>query len=122
MKKTVVTTSEAETRTLARRLAAGLKGGDVVCLRGPLGSGKTRFVQGLAAGLGFKGRVTSPTFTLVREYQGKKLRLYHLDLFRVAGRTCGWSGSMITSTTPRASARSSGRKPEGSPFRRAGWT
>jgi len=85
VKETVVTGSEEETRSLARRLAARLKGGDVVCLRGPLGSGKTRFVQGLAAGLGFKGRVTSPTFTLVREYQGRKLRLYHVDLFRVAG-------------------------------------
>lgn len=79
------TRSEDETRAVARRLAARLKGGELICLKGPLGSGKTRFVQGLAAGLGFKGRVTSPTFTLAREYQGRKLRLYHVDLFRVAG-------------------------------------
>lgn len=91
--RSLITKSEEETRRVARRLAARLKPGDVVCLSGPLGSGKTRFVQGLAAGLGYKGRVTSPTFTLVREYQGRRLRLYHVDLFRVAGadlRLLGW--------------------------------
>lgn len=85
MNRTFVTSSEAETRALASDLAKSLKPGAVLCLSGPLGSGKTRFVQGLAAGLGCRGRVTSPTFTLVREYRGKKATLYHVDLYRVAG-------------------------------------
>lgn len=79
---TEVTRSETETRALARRIAARLKGGEVIALIGPLGSGKTRFVQGLAAGLGFKGGVASPTFTIARQYKGR-LRLNHLDLFRL---------------------------------------
>src|SRR6185503_5897401 len=82
--KTVISRSEDETRALARDIGRKLKPGAVLCLTGPLGSGKTRFVQGLAAGLGCKGRITSPTFTLVREYRGRKVTLYHLDLYRVA--------------------------------------
>ena len=83
MKKTFTTASEVETQTLARSLAKRLRGGEVLCLMGPLGSGKTCFVQGLAAGLGFKGRVTSPTYTLARKYKGWRLNLHHLDLFRL---------------------------------------
>ena len=89
----VKTRSQEETRALARSLARHLKPGDFICLSGPLGAGKTRFVQGLAAGLGFKGGVLSPTFTLAREYQGKELKLYHLDLFRLKAkqlRMIGW--------------------------------
>lgn len=89
----LITKSEQETRELARRLARVLKPGAVLCLSGPLGSGKTRFVQGLAAGLGLHGRITSPTFTLVREYRGRGLTLHHLDLYRVGARDLrlmGW--------------------------------
>jgi tRNA threonylcarbamoyladenosine biosynthesis protein TsaE len=56
----------------------------VICLTGELGSGKTCLAQGLGVGLGVKERVTSPTFTLVNEYRGGRLCLYHVDLYRIA--------------------------------------
>ena len=78
------THSPEETRELASRIAADLRPGDVLALRGPLGSGKTCFVQGCARGLKVTERyITSPTFVLVREYRGR-LPLYHIDLFRLA--------------------------------------
>jgi tRNA threonylcarbamoyladenosine biosynthesis protein TsaE len=64
--------------------AADLVGGEVFALSGVLGAGKTQLVKGLARGLGFHGEVTSPTFTLVHEYIGGRLPLYHLDLYRIA--------------------------------------
>lgn len=76
--------NEAETIAAGRRLGKLLEGGDVVFLLGELGAGKTTFTKGVAAALGFKGRVTSPTFGLAREYRVKKMRIYHLDLYRVA--------------------------------------
>lgn len=78
--------SVEETWALARQFAAELKSGDVVCLEGDLGAGKTTFTQGLAAALGVAGRVTSPTFCLVQEHQGKdpsSLFLVHMDLYRL---------------------------------------
>ena len=79
-----VTHSEEETATVARELAAGLKAGDVILLAGNLGAGKTAFVRGLAAGLGLDPEeVSSPTFTLVHEYRGGRLTLYHADLYRL---------------------------------------
>jgi tRNA threonylcarbamoyladenosine biosynthesis protein TsaE len=79
-----VTHSEEETATVARELAADLKAGDVILLSGNLGAGKTAFVRGLAAGLGADGEdVSSPTFTLVHEYRGGRLTLYHADLYRL---------------------------------------
>ena len=60
-----------------------LQSGDIVGLVGDLGMGKTVFVKGLARGLGIPGDVTSPTFTLVNEYDGGRLRLYHVDLYRI---------------------------------------
>jgi len=78
------THSPEETRELGARFAADLKPGDILALNGPLGSGKTCFVQGIARGLGVTERyITSPTFVLVREYQGR-LPLYHIDLYRLA--------------------------------------
>ena len=80
----MVTTSEAETQTVARELAATLRPGDVLLLSGDLGSGKTTFVKGLAAGLGIDpDEVSSPTFTLLHEYHGGRLTLYHADLYRL---------------------------------------
>lgn len=73
-----------ETWSLARRFADVLNPGDVVCLEGDLGAGKTTFTQGLAAALGVAGRVTSPTFCIVQEHQGEKL-LVHMDLYRLHG-------------------------------------
>lgn len=74
--------SPQETERLGESLAPHLETGDVIALSGPLGAGKTRFVAGLARGLEARGRVRSPTFTLVNEYRGR-LPLIHLDLYRL---------------------------------------
>ena len=74
--------SVEETWALARELASELKPGDIVCLEGDLGAGKTTFTQGLAAALGVPGRVNSPTFCIVQEHQGGVL-LVHMDLYRL---------------------------------------
>jgi tRNA threonylcarbamoyl adenosine modification protein YjeE len=75
--------SPAETFAFARQLAAELRSGDVLALLGDLGAGKTHFVKGLAAGLLHTGEVTSPTFTLIHEYTGGTLPLYHFDFYRL---------------------------------------
>lgn len=80
-----VSASAEETERLGATLAAALGAGDVLVLTGPLGSGKTRFVAGLARGLGARSRVRSPSFTLLNEYRGA-LTLHHLDLYRLEGR------------------------------------
>jgi len=78
------THSEEETAAVARELASTLAAGDVLLLSGNLGAGKTAFVRGLAEGLGIDpGEVSSPTFTLVHEYRGGRLALYHVDLYRL---------------------------------------
>ena len=84
MNTVVVTHSEDETQAVARSLAETLQAGSVVLLSGTLGAGKTAFVRGLAAGLGIdEGEVSSPTFTLIHEYRGGRLALYHVDLYRL---------------------------------------
>ncbi len=78
------TQSEAETMALASALAGSLGPGAIVLLHGDLGAGKTAFVRGLATGLGLDAdEVSSPTFTLVHEYRGGRLPLYHADLYRL---------------------------------------
>ncbi|MGH7265500.1 MAG: tRNA (adenosine(37)-N6)-threonylcarbamoyltransferase complex ATPase subunit type 1 TsaE, partial [Candidatus Rokuibacteriota bacterium] len=74
-----------ETRDIAARLGRHARPGDVVALYGDLGSGKTCFIQGLAAGLDVEGPVTSPTFILIAEHTGGRLPLYHVDLYRTGG-------------------------------------
>ncbi len=76
----VITKSSRETKELGKKLAASLKGGEILALSGELGSGKTTFVQGFAEGLGIEGRIISPTFILMRKY-GKNF--YHIDLYRL---------------------------------------
>jgi tRNA threonylcarbamoyladenosine biosynthesis protein TsaE len=76
--------SEHATQEIARQIAAILRPGDVLLVSGDLGAGKTTFVRGLAEGLGIDpGDVSSPTFTLVHEYRGGRLALYHADLYRL---------------------------------------
>ena len=77
-----VTNSEEETKALGARLAERLEPGAVIAFTGDLGAGKTAFTRGLAKGLGYEGRVTSPTFTIVNEYEGR-LPLFHFDMYRL---------------------------------------
>jgi len=78
----LITQSASQTRGLGRALGDTLAPGDVVAITGPLGVGKTVFVQGLADALGVNDAVTSPTFTIINEYSGR-LPLHHLDLYRL---------------------------------------
>jgi len=83
--KTFTTHSAEETTELGRQLAAELKPGAVVLLRGDLGAGKTTLVKGIAEGFNAAEAeaVTSPTFTLIHEYRGPQVTLYHIDLYRI---------------------------------------
>ena len=76
------TKSPAETRAIAETFASSLRGGEVIALQGAIGVGKTVFTKGLAAGLGITSNVTSPTFNIVRQYNGR-LPLYHFDVYRI---------------------------------------
>ena len=78
-----ITHSPEETRQLGSRLAGVLTPGAVVAFTGDLGAGKTAFTSGLARGLGIEERVTSPTFTIVNEYEGGRLPLFHFDMYRL---------------------------------------
>ncbi len=75
--------SEAQTEAIGARLAQGLTPGTVIAFTGDLGAGKTAFTRGLAQGLGIDQRVTSPTFTIVNEYEGGRLPLFHFDMYRL---------------------------------------
>ena len=79
-----ILSSPEEAQAFSEKWAHDLKGGEIFALHGVLGAGKTQLVKGLARGLGFSGEVTSPTFTIVHEYLGGRLPLYHLDLYRLA--------------------------------------
>ena len=81
--QTVETRSVEETIALGERLATQLRHGDVLALFGELGAGKTALVKGIARGLGIAQDVTSPTFTLIHEYSGGRLPLFHIDLYRL---------------------------------------
>lgn len=74
--------SEAESFQLARRLGEKAEKGEIYCLEGELGTGKTVFAKGFAKGLGIEEIVDSPTFTIVKEYQGRE-KLYHFDVYRI---------------------------------------
>lgn len=94
-----ITTSGAKTKKLGQMLAEELRGGDIICLSGDLGTGKTTFTQGLLKGLKIKGPYTSPTFNIIKEYKVKshkvfkkntrykirdtRYKIYHIDAYRV---------------------------------------
>ena len=85
-KKEFITSSEEETENIGKTLAMSLSKGDAVLLRGNLGAGKTVFSRGFARGLGITEPVSSPTYTIVQEYElPDGGRLYHLDLYRISG-------------------------------------
>lgn len=77
-----ITKHETETKSFARSIAQTLEVGDVLALEGDLGAGKTVFAKGLAEGLGIQVSIDSPTFTIVKEYQGR-IPFYHLDVYRL---------------------------------------
>lgn len=74
---------EEDTRALAQMTAKEARKGDIICLDGDLGAGKTVFAKGFAEALGITEPVTSPTFTIVKEYTGGRLPLYHFDVYRI---------------------------------------
>ncbi|MBQ8587728.1 MAG: tRNA (adenosine(37)-N6)-threonylcarbamoyltransferase complex ATPase subunit type 1 TsaE [Oscillospiraceae bacterium] len=78
-----LTHSPEETELLGETLAKKLMGGEILAYRGDLGAGKTAFTRGLARGLGISDRVTSPTYTIVNEYEGGRLPLFHFDMYRL---------------------------------------
>jgi tRNA threonylcarbamoyladenosine biosynthesis protein TsaE len=80
---TFISHSPAETELLGEKIGRAAEHGVVIALSGELGAGKTQFVKGLARGLGISTRIHSPTFTLVNEYGGGRLKLFHLDLYRL---------------------------------------
>jgi len=83
---TFISNSPAETEAIGRQFAKELNVGSILALEGELGSGKTQFTKGLVAGLESSAPVTSPTFTIVHEYPGGRLPVYHFDFFRLENR------------------------------------
>lgn len=92
--RVVTTRDAAETQALAARMAALARAGDLVCLIGDLGAGKTQFAKGFAAGLGVPDVVSSPTFVLMAEYAGR-LPLFHLDLYRLTDAADALAGGLL---------------------------
>ena len=78
-----ITHSPEETEAIGEKLAQQLNPGTILAYRGDLGAGKTAFTRGLARGLGFREQVTSPTYTIVNEYLGGRLPLFHFDMYRL---------------------------------------
>lgn len=79
----IISGSVKETLYIGKAVARNLKKADIICLFGQLGSGKTVLTKGIAAGLGVKEKVISPSFVLLRQYPGGKINLYHFDLYRL---------------------------------------
>ena len=85
-----ITNSPEETEKIGEALAKSLQPGTILAYRGDLGAGKTAFTRGLARGLGCKETVTSPTYTIVNEYLGGRLPLFHFDMYRLASSDGLW--------------------------------
>ena len=81
---TVITKSPEQTELLGKKLAELLRPGDVIAYYGDVGAGKTAFTRGLAAGLGIREAVTSPTYTIVNEYLSGRMPLFHFDMYRLS--------------------------------------
>jgi tRNA threonylcarbamoyladenosine biosynthesis protein TsaE len=80
---TLVSRSLSETQRIGALLGQLLQGDEIICLEGELGTGKTSLIQGIGQGQGIREPITSPTFTVVNEYQGRQATLYHVDLYRL---------------------------------------
>ncbi len=81
----ITVNSPEETINFAKKIGKLLKKGDIIAYTGGLGAGKTTFTRGLALGLGLDDNVASPTFSIVNEYRGKNICLYHFDMYRIMG-------------------------------------
>jgi len=92
--RTVTTRDAGETRALGAALAAFAQAGDVLCLEGELGAGKTQLAKGFGAGLGIDDPIVSPSFILMAEYRGR-LPLFHLDLYRLGGAAEALDGGLL---------------------------
>src|SRR5450432_4398152 len=97
---TFISHSPAETEALGEKLGRAAQHGFVFALSGDLGAGKTQLVKGIARGLGVTARVHSPTFTLVNEYGGGRLKLFHLDLYRLETREQVLSAGVVEFLSP----------------------
>jgi tRNA threonylcarbamoyladenosine biosynthesis protein TsaE len=93
------TSSQAETEALGREFATTLVGGELILIEGDLGAGKTAFARGVIRGLGVDDPVTSPTFTLARRYDGGRLAVSHLDLYRLAEGLAGEDEGLLAEET-----------------------
>ena len=82
--QSLICKNENETRELAKNLASILKKGDVIVLSGELGAGKTKFVEGILEHFNLQDEISSPTFTIVNEYQNDEINIYHFDLYRLS--------------------------------------
>ncbi len=80
-----ITHDAAQTRALGAALSAVLRDGDVVLLEGEMGAGKSEMARGIARGLGYDCPIPSPTFTLLNQYEGGRLKVHHFDLYRLSG-------------------------------------
>src|SRR5262245_50088769 len=94
LERSISTDDAAATRRLAASVAAAAQPGDLVCLWGELGAGKTQFAKGFGAGLGVRGTISSPTFILMSEYAGR-LPLFHVDLYRLADGADALNGGIV---------------------------
>lgn len=81
---TFISQKEQDTIDFAENFASNLKVGDIIVLSGELGSGKTKFVQGVLKHFGLENEISSPTFTIVNEYNSEKINIYHFDVYRLA--------------------------------------
>ena len=97
---TFISHSPAQTEALGEQFGGAAQSGLVIALSGDLGAGKTQFVKGLARGLGVPARVHSPTFTLVNEYLGGRLKLFQLDLYRLETPAQIWSAGVEEFLSP----------------------
>ncbi len=80
----IISNSEKETIELGKKIAKNLKKGDIIILSGDLGSGKTKFTEGILTYFGLENEISSPTFTIVNEYNTEKVNIYHFDVYRLS--------------------------------------
>lgn len=80
---TYISNNEKETIEIAKKIASQLKKGDIIVLTGELGTGKTKFTEGILTYFGLENEISSPTFTIVNEYTAKNINIYHFDVYRI---------------------------------------